>query len=76
MNSTLHIGFSRDFAYVAKDRTSNVYKCHVFRCDNTSGKIIANTLHDICRNLMMERGLLTPKAETSNEGLLIQKRFV
>ncbi|CAF4204606.1 unnamed protein product, partial [Adineta steineri] len=29
---------ARDFAYVAKDkdRSVRIYKCHVFRCDNTS----------------------------------------
>ncbi len=53
--------FSRDFAYVAKDKDNaiRIYKCHVFRCDNTSARTIANTLRDICRNLMIERGLLT-----------------
>lgn len=65
---------SRDFAYVAKDRMSNVYKCHVFRCDNTSARVIATILHDICRNLMIERGLLNPITEHSNENLLAQKR--
>lgn len=57
----------RDFAYVAKDkdRTSSIFKCHVFRCENTTGRIIANTLRDICRNLMIERGLLTTNVETS-----------
>ncbi len=66
----------RDFAYVAKDkdRTHNTYKCHVFRCDNTSARIIANTLRDVCRNLMIERGLLNPTTEISNDGILIQQR--
>ena len=59
---------SRDFAYVAKekDRTTKVYKCHVFRCDNTSARIIANTLRDICRNLMIERGLLNITLDSSS----------
>jgi len=45
--------------------------------------VIANTLHDICRNLMIERGLLNPTTtttttttttENSNESLVAQKR--
>jgi len=67
---------SKDFAYVAKDkdRINNIYKCHVFRCDNTSARIIANTLHDVCRNLMIKRGLLNPTTENSNDEILIQNR--
>lgn len=51
----------RDFAYVAKDkdRSMNIFKCHVFRCENTTARVIADTLRDVCRNLMVERGLLT-----------------
>lgn len=66
----------RDFAYVAKDKTSatNTYKCHVFRCDNTSARIIANTLRDACKNLMIQRGLLSHTTEPSNDGILIHKR--
>jgi amyloid beta (A4) precursor protein-binding family B protein 2 (Fe65-like) len=30
--------------------------CHVFRCDNPARQI-ANTLRDICKQLMMERRL-------------------
>ncbi|CAF2089263.1 unnamed protein product [Rotaria magnacalcarata] len=67
---------SRDFAYVAKDksRSTNIYKCHVFRCDNTSARIIANTLRDVCKNLMIQRGLLNHTTESSNDGMSIQKR--
>ncbi|CAF1413928.1 unnamed protein product [Adineta steineri] len=67
---------ARDFAYVAKDkdRSVRIYKCHVFRCDNTSARIIANTLRDICRNLMIERGLLTKTNEISNDNLSIHKQ--
>ena len=67
---------SRDFAYVAKDkdRTVRVYKCHVFRCDNTSARTIANTLRDICRNLMIERGLLSRTTEILGDELLPQQR--
>jgi hypothetical protein len=66
----------RDFAYVAKDkdRTKNIYKCHVFRCDNTSARIIANTLRDVCKNLMIKRGLLNTTREISSDELLTQKR--
>ncbi|CAF0810219.1 unnamed protein product [Rotaria sordida] len=67
---------SRDFAYVAKDkdRSVQIYKCHVFRCDNTSARTIANTLRDICRNLMIERGLLSKTTEILNDDLSIHKR--
>jgi len=66
----------RDFAYVAKDkdRTKNIYKCHVFRCDNTSARIIANTLRDVCKNLMIKRGLLNTTREISTDEILTQKR--
>ncbi len=66
----------RDFAYVAKDkdRSTRIYKCHVFRCDNTSARTIANTLRDTCRNLMIERGLLTKPSEISEEDLSILKQ--
>lgn len=67
---------SRDFAHVAKDkdRTKNIYKCHVFRCDNTSARIIANTLRDVCKNLMIERGLLNAMKESSPDEISVQKR--
>ncbi|VDL76803.1 unnamed protein product [Nippostrongylus brasiliensis] len=44
----------RDFAYVARDRNSRRFMCHVFRCD-TPAKTIANTLRDICKRLMLHR---------------------
>ncbi|KAK0418241.1 hypothetical protein QR680_013452 [Steinernema hermaphroditum] len=44
----------RDFAYVARDRTSRRFMCHVFRCD-TPARTIANTLRDICKRLMLQR---------------------
>ncbi|CAJ0578886.1 unnamed protein product, partial [Mesorhabditis spiculigera] len=44
----------RDFAYVARDRGSRRFLCHVFRCD-TPAKTIANTLRDICKRLMLNR---------------------
>lgn len=68
---------SRDFAYVAKDkdRSAKIYKCHVFRCDNTSARTIANTLRDICRNLMMERGLLNQTTEILSDNLSAHPRY-
>jgi hypothetical protein len=57
-----------------RDRTTRVYKCHVFRCDNTSARTIANTLRDICRNLMIERGLLNNTTEILNDDLSNHKR--
>ncbi|CAI4232121.1 unnamed protein product [Auanema sp. JU1783] len=44
----------RDFAYVARDRGSRRFMCHVFRCD-TPAKTIANALRDICKRLMVHR---------------------
>ncbi|VDN54827.1 unnamed protein product [Dracunculus medinensis] len=44
----------RDFAYVARDRNSRRFMCHVFRCD-TPARTIANTLRDICKKLMLQR---------------------
>ncbi|KAK7097258.1 protein Fe65 homolog isoform X2 [Littorina saxatilis] len=46
----------RDFAYVARDRATKVHMCHVFQCD-TPARQIANTLRDICKRIMQERGL-------------------
>ncbi|XP_072039582.1 LOW QUALITY PROTEIN: uncharacterized protein [Amphiura filiformis] len=43
----------RDFAYVARDKVTKRYKCHVFRCD-IPAKAIANALHEICA-VMSER---------------------
>ncbi|GMT19132.1 hypothetical protein PFISCL1PPCAC_28649, partial [Pristionchus fissidentatus] len=45
----------RDFAYVARERGSRRFLCHVFRCD-TPAKAIANTLRDICRRLVKGSG--------------------
>ncbi|KAG7484383.1 hypothetical protein MATL_G00049010 [Megalops atlanticus] len=44
----------RDFAYVARDKLTQVLKCHVFRCD-TPAKNIATSMHDICSKIMAER---------------------
>ncbi|VDM96449.1 unnamed protein product [Thelazia callipaeda] len=44
----------RDFAYVARDRVSRRFMCHVFRCD-TPARNIANTLRDICKRLMLQQ---------------------
>ncbi|CAL1263612.1 unnamed protein product [Larinioides sclopetarius] len=49
-------GRLRDFAYVARDRVTKKYMCHVFRCD-IPARIIANTLRDICKKIMIERSL-------------------
>uniref|UniRef100_A0A915KF34 Amyloid beta A4 protein-binding family B member 2 n=1 Tax=Romanomermis culicivorax TaxID=13658 RepID=A0A915KF34_ROMCU len=59
---------SRDFAYVARDRSSRRYMCHVFRCD-TPARTIANTLRDICKRLMLERRPTHfPQPPTSSPG--------
>ncbi|XP_055919850.1 protein Fe65 homolog [Eupeodes corollae] len=46
----------RDFAYVSRDRLTRIHMCHVFRCD-TAARTIANTLRDICKQIMIERSL-------------------
>ena len=46
--------YYRDFAYVARDKVTKRYKCHVFRCD-IPAKAIANALHEICARVMSER---------------------
>lgn len=52
----------RDFAYVARDRATRMHMCHVFQCD-TPARQIANTLRDICKRIMKERGLQPLPAE-------------
>ena len=52
LSACLHI--DRDFAYVAREKTSKKHMCHVFRCD-TPARQIANALRDICKKIMMER---------------------
>ncbi|KAG8453099.1 hypothetical protein GDO86_004785 [Hymenochirus boettgeri] len=44
----------RDFAYVARDKLTQVLKCHVFRCENPA-KAIATGLHGVCSRIMAER---------------------
>ncbi len=62
----------RDFTYVAKGEywTTRIYKCYVFRYENTLAQTTANTWHDICRNLMIECGLRNTAAELSNNGFV------
>ncbi|XP_051514418.1 amyloid beta precursor protein binding family B member 2-like isoform X3 [Myxocyprinus asiaticus] len=47
-------GFSRDFAYVARDKNTRVLKCHVFQCDSPA-ESIASSLKLICSKSMAER---------------------
>ncbi|XP_038624868.1 amyloid-beta A4 precursor protein-binding family B member 1 isoform X3 [Tachyglossus aculeatus] len=47
-------GRERDFAYVARDRLTQMLKCHVFRCE-APAKNIATSLHEICSKIMAER---------------------
>ncbi|XP_052005444.1 amyloid beta precursor protein binding family B member 2-like isoform X2 [Xyrauchen texanus] len=47
-------GFSRDFAYVARDKNTLVLKCHVFQCDSPA-ESIASSLKLICSTIMAER---------------------
>lgn len=66
-------GRERDFAYVARDRVTKKHMCHVFRCD-IPARIIANTLRDICKKIMIERSLqrnlekrIDPSSNKQNE---------
>lgn len=45
----------RDFAYVARDKKTNIHMCHVFRCDSAPAKEIANSLRDICKTILNEK---------------------
>ncbi|KTF91696.1 hypothetical protein cypCar_00022567 [Cyprinus carpio] len=47
-------GFSRDFAYVARDENTCVLKCHVFQCDSPA-ESIASSLKQICSKIMADR---------------------
>ncbi|XP_034251170.1 protein Fe65 homolog isoform X2 [Thrips palmi] len=65
-------GRERDFAYVARDRTTRKHMCHVFRCD-IPARTIANTLRDICKKIMIERSLqqnLAKPIDISGHGML------
>jgi len=65
----------RDFAYVARDKNSRRFLCHVFRCD-TPARTIANTLRDICKRLMLQRrptslnGTATSERRITKESIL------
>lgn len=61
----------RDFAYVARDRLTRIHMCHVFRCD-TAARVIANTLRDICKRIMIERSL---QLEGSSSGLSLSSNL-
>lgn len=64
--------FFSDFAYVARDRNSRRFLCHVFRCD-TPARAIANTLRDICKRLMLQRQApqaYTPTTERSERRIV------
>lgn len=47
----------RDFAYVARDKQTQIHMCHVFRCDSAPAKEIANSLKESCRRIINERKL-------------------
>ncbi|XP_056407294.1 amyloid beta precursor protein binding family B member 1 [Hyla sarda] len=44
----------RDFAYVARDKLTQLLKCHVFQCAMPA-KAIATGLHAVCSRIMAER---------------------
>jgi len=59
----------RDFAYVARDRTSRRYMCHVFRCD-LPARTIASTLCEICKRAVAQRAG-TSAASGSTGGAIV-----
>lgn len=58
-------GRERDFAYVARDRSTRRFMCHVFRCDMPA-RIIANALRDVCKKMMVERSLSVEEPRGGN----------
>uniref|UniRef100_A0A673KTK3 PID domain-containing protein n=1 Tax=Sinocyclocheilus rhinocerous TaxID=307959 RepID=A0A673KTK3_9TELE len=46
-------GFSRDFAYVARDENTRVLKCHVFQCDSPA-ESVTSSLKQICSKVRSE----------------------
>lgn len=66
--------YNRDFAYVARDRSTRKHMCHVFRCDMPA-RTIANTLRDICKKIMIERSLqqnLAKPIDINGRGLAVR----
>ncbi|XP_016099002.1 amyloid beta A4 precursor protein-binding family B member 2-like isoform X1 [Sinocyclocheilus grahami] len=59
-------GFSRDFAYVARDKNTRVLKCHVFQCDSPA-ESVASSLKQICSKIMAERRSIGPIAGSSSQ---------
>ncbi|VDP07144.1 unnamed protein product [Soboliphyme baturini] len=64
----------RDFAYVARDRSTRKFMCHVFRCD-TPASTIANALRDICKRLMQERRSNVRQQFTSSSAAALTDSF-
>ena len=63
---------SRDFAYVARDKTTRCHTCHVFRCD-VPARAIANKLRDICKKILIERSLTQSSAKLMDKDQLSRK---
>ncbi|XP_043089163.1 amyloid-beta A4 precursor protein-binding family B member 2-like isoform X1 [Puntigrus tetrazona] len=59
-------GFSRDFAYVARDKNTRVLKCHVFQCDSPA-ESVASSLKQICSKIMADRRSVGPVAGSSSQ---------
>ncbi|XP_066920154.1 uncharacterized protein [Clytia hemisphaerica] len=46
----------RDFAYIARDQTTQKHKCHMFRCHgHVSGRSVTNALQAICTRVLEEK---------------------
>lgn len=65
--------FVRDFAYVARDKKTKIHMCHVFRCDSSPAKEIANALRDTCRRIMNEKKSLTINTTNSSSSSILKR---
>jgi hypothetical protein len=61
----MNFNHKRDFAYVAKDKQTKIYMCHVFRCDSAPAKDVANALRDTCKRILHEKNAQTVKANAA-----------
>ncbi len=62
----------RDFAYVARDKTTRCHTCHVFRCE-VPARAIANRLRDICKKILIERSLTQSSSKLLDQDQLTRR---
>jgi len=66
---------ARDFAYVARDRSSCKHLCHVFRCQ-IPARTVANALRDICKKVLIERSLSHSSSRLLSSGSSVRSTLV